>query len=242
MDLSFIQKEKDFKAIITNLIEGVCSTNKLIGIGLDDIDKRKREELVATYRNLVFEEAEELSDAVYDKSRKEFLDAVVDTMVVGSYRLLLDKTRCKRNLAITQRSSIKELVGNFLQHLYDKNIIALYYTAADIFVSLDINHEKAVETVLRSNLSKFPTLEELNEAIHIYDMSGNSFDGKEVEYQIKDIEMRGRYTGVHCKKVIDKGGVERLTFWATHDNGVPKLKYVKPLTFVEPDFESCFYD
>ncbi|AUR84858.1 NTP pyrophosphohydrolase-like domain [Vibrio phage 1.063.O._10N.261.45.C7] len=243
MDLSFVEGKKvDSIKILDKMIKGVCSTNNLIGIGIDlVIGTPKREELLKVYGKLVKEEASELRDAIDDKDRVEFLDAVVDTMIVGCYYCILEVGTDYGELRIhSEDNTLEEDVEAFVGGVYENDYESLYYLACDIFFKLNIDHEKAIDTVLASNLSKFPTLKELNTAIHIYDQSGNNFTGDEVNYMVNYIESEGRYSGVHCKCVLDSGGVERKVFWATHDNGEEKLKYVKPLTFVEPDFESCF--
>ncbi|AUR93388.1 coil containing protein [Vibrio phage 1.187.O._10N.286.49.F1] len=243
MDLQFIKKpEVDTIKVMDSLIQGVIATNDLIGIGVDTLDDVGREDLIKTYEKLLKEEAKELQVAVNTRDKVEFLDAVIDTLVVGCYYLILKKGSDYGELRIVNSSSahVYTLVEEFIGYLEDEDFEPLYHVAAEIFFKLDVDHQKAVDTVLASNLSKFPTLKELNTAIHNYDQSGSCFDKEEVGYSIQDIEMRGRYSGVYCECVIDRDGVERKVFWATHDNGEEKIKYVKPLTFNEPDFASCW--
>ena len=236
MDLSFIKKGIVPENILEKLIKGVCETNKLIGIGLDDISEEKQQELLATYEKLVYEEAKELQHAVDTKDRVEFLDAVVDTLVVGCYYLLLKGESFDNLTYLEQDQALEDYTKWFLIEV-NANMVdtsELFFLASEIFFKLDVNHEAAVDTVIQSNLSKFPTPEELGDR---YDSSNTWFDQKSlIDWQCKQIETGGRYTGVHCKEVVDNTGEERLTFWATHDNGEEKFKYVKPVTFSEPDF------
>ncbi len=243
MDLQFIKKpEVDTTKVLDSLIKGVVATNTLIGIGIDVLDDVGREDLVKTYEKLLKEEAKELQAAVETQDKVELLDAVIDTLVVGCYYLILKKGSDYGTLRIVgdEYNTLENVVQYFLENLGEEDFEALYCNAADIFFKLDVDHQKAVDTVLASNLSKFPTLKELNTAIHSYDQSGRCFDKEEVAYSIVEIEIQGRYSGVYCECVIDSDGIERKVFWATHDNGEEKIKYVKPLTFNEPDFASCW--
>ncbi|CAH9014599.1 putative NTP pyrophosphohydrolase-like domain [Vibrio phage 277E43-1] len=235
MDLSFVQKELDPTYVLEKLINGVCTTNKLIGIGLDDISEEKRQELVATYEKLVLEEAKEFKHAVETKDKVELLDAVVDTLVVGSYYLLLNGENFDNLTYLEQDQPLEHYAEWFIKGFDNKNVEELFYLASEIFFKLQVNHEKAVDTVLESNLSKFPTMCQLENII------GDRTPSSLIAYQCTLIESAGRYTGVHCKKVVDSEGGERLTFWATHDNGEEKLKYVKPETYTDPLFAECFY-
>tara|TARA_B100001105_G_scaffold193381_1_gene157431 strand:- start:230 stop:958 length:729 start_codon:yes stop_codon:yes gene_type:complete len=240
LDLSFIKREVDPELILEKLIDGVCATNKLIGIGLDSITDDKRQELILTYEKLVYEEAKELQHAVDTKDKVEFLDAVVDTLVVGCYYLLLKGEQYSNLTYLEQDQTLEDYTKWFLNEINSNEVDTseLFFLASEIFFKSDVKYESAVETVLQSNLSKFPTHEELNDQ---YDSANTWFDKQGlIDWQCKRIEDKGRYTGVHCKKVVDSEGEERLTFWATHDNGEEKLKYVKPITFTEPNFSACF--
>ena len=243
MDLQFIKKpEVDTIKVMDSLIKGVVSTNNLIGIGVDTLDDVGREDLAKTYEKLLKEEAKELQVAVNTRDKVEYLDAIIDVLVVGCYYLILKKSSDYGSLRLIDSwyPDLEKATEGFLEELATDDFEALYYSAAEIFFKLDVDHQRTVDTVLASNLSKFPTLKELNTAIHDYDQSGRCFDKEEITYSIADIEMRGRYSGVYCECVIDIKGVERKVFWATHDNGEEKIKYVKPLTFNEPDFKSCW--
>ena len=243
MDLSFINKEVFPENILEKLMKGVCETNKLIGIGLEDISEEKRQELITTYEKLVYEEAKELQHAVDTKDRVEFLDAVVDTLVVGCYCLLLKGESFYNLTYLEQDQTLEDYTKWFLKEINSNEIDTseLFFLASEIFFKLDVNHEAAVETVLKSNMSKFPTVKDLDQAIEDINISCYTTESL-VKYQCELIENKGRYTGGHCKKVVDNIDEERLTFWATHDNGEEKLKYVKPITFGEPDFYSCWRD
>ena len=241
MDLSFIKKEVNPTLILKKLIDGVCATNKLIGIGLDDITDDKRQELILTYEKLVYEEAKELQHAVDTKDKVEFLDAVVDTLVVGCYYLLLKGEQYDNLTYLEQDQTLENYTKGFLNEISSTtpDTSELFFLASEIFFKLDVKHEDAVDTVLESNLSKFPTIYEL--AVEKQVTYGTTCEPEDVVvWQCNYIEAQGRYTGVHCKIVLDSEGTERLTFWATHDNGEEKLKYVKPISYVDPDFYSCW--
>lgn len=242
MDLSFVKGKKvESVKILDKMVKGVCSINKLIGIGIDAVvGTSQREELLKVYGKLIKEEASELRDAIDDKDRVEFLDAVVDTMIVGCYYCILEEGSDYSQLRLhSEEGTLEENVRDFLCEVYENDYRKLYFLACDIFFKLDIDHEKAIDIVLASNMSKFPEVWDI--VFHLKLVTGTYPEPEDaIEWQCGEIEKMGRYKGVHCKPVVDENGVERLTFWATHDNGERKLKYVKPLTFVEPNFGSCF--
>lgn len=238
MDLSFVRREVNTTYILEKLIDGVCSTNKLIGIGLEDITEDQRRGLILTYEKLVKEEAKELKHAIETKDKVEFLDAVVDTLVVGCYYLLLKGENFDNLTYLESDQTLETYTKEFLIILED-DITELFYMASEIFFKLNIDHEKAVDIVLASNLSKFPSIFELADSYH--NKWGFTQSVNIVQWQCEIIEAKGRYTGVHTQNVLDSSDTLRLVFWATHDNKEEKLKYVKPITFIEPDFASCFY-
>ena len=236
-DLSFIEIKHFDESVISRLVDGVESTNKMIGMDVNTMVAGELSILIQTYEKLLEEEAKELFTAIKDKDKVEFLDAVVDTMVVGSFYMLL-VGEDKNKLSKTDPQSMQVLMEAFEEALNFGWYESLYWISTDLFRALNVDHNLAVETVIDSNLSKFPTIYELANAYH--DKYGFIESIDVVDWQCDYIESQGRYTGVHCKTVVDSEGVERLTFWATHDNGEEKLKYVKPISYVDPDFYSCW--
>ena len=210
----------------------------MIGMDISEMSPEDKLKLIYTYEQLLNEEAKELFTAIKDKDKVEFLDAVVDTMVVGSFYMLLIGEVSVDKLSKTDPQPLNTLVEAFEEALRFGWYESLYWISTDLFRALNVNHNLAVETVIESNLSKFPTIYELAGAYH--DKFGFIESINVVEWQRDLIESQGRYTGVHCKRVIDNEGTERLTFWATHDNGEEKLKYVKPITYTIPNFAACF--
>lgn len=234
---------KDFKEILTNLYQGVIDTNVMIGIGKEGKSEEEIVALKSTYEKLCHEEGKELKVAVGKYDRVEYLDAVVDYLVVGGYLAHLQGNSIER---LTSESYLKGLVPMslsgvtelFIECIESENWFAALINAQDIFMKLNIDHQLAVDTVLESNTSKFPTETQLVCGYNnLFGFTGNV---NYTQWQCDYIESQGRYTGVHVKELIDPEGVPRYSFWCTRDKGKVKLKYVKPITFVEPSFADCW--
>ena len=114
----------------------------------------------------------------------------------------------------------------------------------NIFYTMDIDHEKAVDEVLKSNFSKFPKVEDFIDAWEDEEGTCIAHLYEAISREISSIKEKGRYEDITTTLVKDSQGIERIIFWAGIDNEKddPKLaspKYIKPCTFVEPDFGSC---
>ncbi len=233
---SLQKKDLDYTKVFDKLYQGVIDTNKMIGLCPSEMCSTKLEVLTQTYHKLRMEEGKEIFTAIENFDKVEYLDGLIDLLVVAGYEYYLH-TGKKR----VPYYDVEGDLGYVEAYLDNPSSVAcelVLENVESILVSLDIDLVKAIDIVLQSNLSKFPTHEELNDQ---YDSANTWFDPQDmIDWQCRQIESGGRYTGVHCKKVVDNTGEERLTFWATHDNGEEKLKYVKPITFGEPDFYSCW--
>ncbi len=236
---SLVKGELDYKGILTELYQGVIETNK--AIGLEDVDKDK---LIDTYRKLCKEEGSELKVAVEEMDRVEFLDAIVDYLVIGGYLAKLQGASID-SLAYTLKCNLKvdthiqDDIDLFIECLEEENYYAALLNTQIIFFKLNIDHTQAVQTVLRSNLSKFPTEVELYAEYEVtYGNVGIPEDL--LAWQCREIEKKGRYKGVYTDSFVDTNGETRYSFWCTHDGEEKKHKYVKPITFFEPDFKSCW--
>jgi len=228
------------KKALIRLFNGVVNTNKLIGLG--DLEGDEKEKLISTYKSLCLEEGKEGIAAVENKDKVEFLDFMVDYLVVGYYLHYLQEGELGKITLILDEGITRDYKEFFLPSFEDGDYINCVYPVQDMLGNANIDINKAVDEVLESNLSKFPTMDELREGLstqeHI-DVGGVP-DEVLVEIQIECIEDNGRYEGVICREVVAGEGETRLVFWSTTEYGETKVKYLKPCTFKEPDFESCW--
>ena len=233
---SLQKKELNYTEIFDKLYQGVIDTNKMIGLCPKGLDSDELETLTRTYHKLRMEEGKEIFTAIENFDKVEYLDGLIDLLVVAGYEDYLHTGKKRVHYYIN--GGDLDYVEGYLDNPTTAACELVLENVESILIDLDINLEQAVDTVLQSNLSKFPTHEDLSEG---YALSNTEVDLQcLIAWQCNHIEAAGRYTGVHCKKVVDSEGEERLTFWATHDKGEEKLKYVKPVTFSEPDFYSCW--
>ncbi len=247
---SLIKKEDKVKEALTKLYQGVRATNEFLGL-------KNSPELQSTYYQLRVEEISELFTAIENQDKVEFLDAIVDGLVVVGYEHYLKNKRkrynCKPEDSIKfYTEEISNIVG-WLDEYYedeyhrDETLTCLQQA----FNILDIDHMKAANEVLESNWSKFPTVDEFaqhtswsnvplkcNEKVKLREL---------IEYQNIAIENQGRYIGVHHEIRVDNKGNERIIFWANgekqSDGSIKEFKapkYVKPCTYKNPDFASCW--
>lgn len=243
---SLVKKEDEVKKALTKLYQGVRATNKFLGL-------ENSSELQDTYYKLRIEECSELFTAIENEDKVEFLDAVVDGLVVVGYEYFLKYTKPERlaGWKINNSQDIDEVVTEISTSYkaelgYDDTLAYLEI----IFSQLDINHMKAVNEVLESNWSKFPTVTQLGDtylgALLATD-KGKRFEVS-VRMQKQDILDKGRYVDVsHELRYDESVGEDRVIFWAKGevqpDGSIKEFKspkYVKPCTFKEPDFSSCW--
>lgn len=244
---SLVKKEDEVKKALTKLYQGVRATNKFLGL-------ENSTELQSTYFMLRQEEVDELFTAIENEDKVEFLDAVVDGLVVVGYEYFLKYKKPEKvsNWKIENRQDIDEVVYELSTSYncelgYDDSLSYLEI----IFSYLDINHMKAVKEVLESNMSKFPTIRELKSKLKLpRSMYYDTYTDDELfRYQSYLIKMQGRYIDVYHELRYDESVSEnRVIFWSRGekqpDGSVKEFKapkYVKPTaTFKEPDFASCW--
>lgn len=242
---SLVKKEDKVKEALVKLYQGVRATNEFLGL-------ENSPELQSTYYQLRVEEVGELFTAIENQDKVEFLDAVVDSLVIVGYEYFLKYKKPEKvsNWKIENRYDIDEAIydlstGYGCELGYDESLSNLEI----IFNYLDIDHKKAVNEVLESNMSKFPTKQELKDKfIEMYDELVDEISYNDIiGYQIEHIENQGRYVGVHHEIRVDNEGNERIIFWANGekqpDGSIKEFKapkYVKPCTFRQPDFVSCW--
>lgn len=243
---SLIKKEDEVKKALTKLYQGVRATNKFLGL-------ENSPEIQDTYFQLRKEEVGELFTSIENEDKVEFLDAVVDGLVVVGYEYFLKTGKPEKvsGWTIINTQNIDEVsydlsTGYTCELGYEESLANLEI----IFSYLDINHMKAVNEVLESNRSKFPTQTELKMAYKDWwEDWDNDVDFYTIlGFQIEDIENAGRYVDIYHELRYDKSvGENRVIFWAKGekqpDGSIKEFKapkYVKPKTFKEPDFESCW--
>lgn len=245
---SLVKKEDEVKKALIKLYQGVRATNKFLGL-------ENSPELQDTYYKLRIEEVGELFTAIKNEDKVEFLDAVVDGLVVVGYEYFLkykepDFDKYEEIGKGTMLSSLEQIEYTYNKTRdYDDTLGYLEM----LFNTMDIDHMKAVNEVLESNRSKFPTVTDFGESSlwsNINLKCSEKVKLRElIEYQIVEIEKQGRYVDVYHELRHDESvGEDRVIFWAKGekqpDGSIKEFKapkYVKPTaTFSEPDFASCW--
>lgn len=241
---SLVKKEDEVKKALTKLYQGVRSTNKFLGL-------ENSPELQDTYYKLRCEEVGELFTAIENEDKVEFLDAVIDGLVVVGYEFSLKNDPYPENNIEFSEECISKTIDQ-LKYYYeeeDEEGPTLGWLE-ELFNQLDIDHTKAANEVLESNWSKFPTKSELKDAYKEYwdEWENDIATSTVIGFQIEEIEDQGRYIDVYHELRYDESvGEERIIFWAkgekNSDGSIKEFKapkYVKPCTFKEPDFASCW--
>ena len=247
---SLVKKEVEVKKALTKLYQGVRATNKFLGL-------ENSPELQDTYYKLRIEEVGELFTAIENEDKVEFLDAVVDGLVVVGYEFSLKREQKlepnpEHNIEFSMEHPTE--ITDRLKYYYDKEDEEgpTLGWLEEIFNQLDINHMKAVNEVLESNWSKFPTVTEFGESSWWSNVNLKCNEKNKlrelIEYQIVEIENQGRYVDIYHELRYDKSvGEDRIIFWARgerqKDGTIKEFKspkYIKPRTFKEPDFASCW--
>ena len=239
-----VKKEVEVKKALTKLYQGVRATNKFLGL-------ENSPELQNTYYKLRTEEVGELFTAIENEDKVEFLDAVVDGLVVVGYEYFLRYTKPDLDDFEVEKGFVSSVIEQ-LECNYTKvqNYGETLGYLEMLFNQLDINHMKAVNEVLGSNWSKFPIKSELKDAYKEYwdEWENDIATSTVIGFQIEEIENQGRYVGVYHELRYDESvGEDRIIFWARgekqKDGTIKEFKspkYVKPCTFKEPDFASCW--
>ena len=200
---SLIKKEDEVKKALTKLYQGVRATNKFLGL-------ENSPELQDTYYKLRIEEVGELFTAIENEDKVEFLDAVVDGLVVVGYEFSLKSEPCPENsfefLGMQISKNIDQLKYDYEEKDEDASTLGWL---EEVFNQLGINHMKAVNEVLESNWSKFPTKSELKNVYKEY------WDGWEndivsstvIGFQIEEIKTQGRYVDVYHEVRYDESSL-----------------------------------
>jgi hypothetical protein len=193
--------------------ENVLNWNKFAG------NEVTNEKLVGLYVNLVKEELSEIFHAVEVDDVVEYIDGLVDSLVVGSYLYALKKQSGfdgyleSFDIVENLKNSIDKLesIYNSEQIENEISVVMAFLESVAFTINGNVDIIGACDEVMYSNWSKFPMVTEVNP-----------------EDEIVFIESQGRYTGITFKKSLDAKGVERFIFYS--DKG----KIVKPSTFKEP--------
>ena len=241
---NLVKKEDEVKKALTKLYQGVRATNIFLGL-------ENSPELQDTYYKLRTEEVGELFTAIENEDKVEFLDAVVDGLVVVGYEYFLRYTKPDLDDFEVGKgfvsSVIEQLECNYTKvQNYDDTLGYLEM----LFNQLDINHMKAVNEVLGSNWSKFPIKSELKDAYKEYwdEWENDIATSTVIGFQIEEIENQGRYVDVYHELRYDESvGEDRIIFWARgekqKDGTIKEFKapkYVKPCTYISPNFKECW--
>lgn len=246
---SLVKKEDEVKKALTKLYQGVRATNKFLGL-----ENKNSPELQSTYFMLRKEEVGELFTAIENEDKVEFLDAVVDGLVVVGYEYYLREGDNPENLIWISDNADPihyEIEWAYNGFLSKNNYDSVLEVLESVFYQLDINHIKAVNEVLESNWSKFPTVTEFLDSMYKQPerVVGRAQTALEfIDCQISQIEKQGRYIDVYHELRYDESvGEDRVIFWVKgekqSDGSIKEFKapkYVKPCTFKEPDFEKCW--
>jgi hypothetical protein len=199
--------------IIKKYYENIIDWNAITGNSISNEDLRK------VYTNLVDEETEETLTGLRDKDQVEFIDGVIDSLVVGSYLFALKQQAdftdyTLRDLSVVELSEAINTVEQIKSNgTIFKNIDKILSIYEDVFYTIkdSVNVFGAFQEVLDSNWSKFPDTNLVNP-----------------EEEVSLIESQGRYKGVVFSIVNTSDNLKKYVF--RDENG----KILKPSTFKEP--------
>jgi hypothetical protein len=188
-----------------------------------------RDKLIKTYLQLRIEEGTEIFTAIDAGDKVEFLDGLIDLLVVTSFELHLINDSCLSDWNFnTTGNGVQWLLLGVKYHLETEDILhilGVLYNTIEVLTQIDVDIDKAIDEVLKSNMSKFPLGGDVS-----------------IQEELDRLEDSVRYSDITYDIVLDNDEQERLVFWAWNVDGVKleKPKYVKPSSFVEPDFASCW--
>lgn len=235
---TLVKVEPDYNRIFSKLYEGVVETNKLIGIGLNDITEEQRISLMDTYLKLRVEEGKEVAEAIEKEDKVNLLNELIDVLVVTGYEYYLKERKVWNYTDYMGSRGLQCCLENIITYSSMRFCsLSTLTTTQDVLICMNCDLEKAVDEVLRANLSKFPTIEELAMCGCLW--SGSDYETL-IEEQMQLLENGGRYTGVTAEPVVDSKGETRYVFWSEKEYGVPKRKYLKPESFIPADLQDCF--
>jgi hypothetical protein len=177
----------DYNNIFTEFDKKVMLFNELAGNDVKD------EKLIPLYSNLLKEELQEIVDA---KTPEEFLDGVIDSLVVATYLFkLLDMEfkvfapQTDNDLSRMAQDTIKFI------NLGRLGIVNDYiFELKESFLGLNVDHVGALNEVMDSNLSKF---------VHVGEGLISDLEWMDLDKQKRDILAQGRYTDVGWERKGD---------------------------------------
>lgn len=192
--------------------------------------------LIHTYVGLVDEESNETIDGLKKEDQIEVIDGVIDSLVVGSYLYavkrdvsefsnvnfdtvdmpLFDLIYKMEELKDHYRNDDGNLKDEFSDHIEE---FMSYAEAIYVKLSKYVDVEGAFEEILKSNWSKYPTIESVD-----------------ADAEIVYIEAQGRYSGVYSSVSKSPKGDSFFVF----KEGT-KGKVVKPSVFKEPSLQKYIY-
>jgi hypothetical protein len=242
--LESLQNTSEYPAIFNKLYTSVIETNKLIGLDIDEMSEEDREALTDTYYLLRVEEGKEVEEAIKKEDRTNLVNELIDILVVAGYEYYLSKgvsysdvnTKC--GLPYYEDYDLEVLLY-MVTSKYSRGLSETIEYTQDALIAISCNLEKAIDEVLKANLSKFPTCDELITTLN-KTTAEYLTETTAIEYQTHLLEKGGRYSGVTCEKVIDSKGEERLVFWSEKEYDVPKRKYLKPVSYVEANLNGIW--
>ena len=132
------------------LYDQVINMNRQLGLLDDDI----RYSMYETYQKLTEAEYKEMLVAYEEENKEEFVKELVDTLVTG----------CFLNYLIFSSPNMDKIEVGGERALYSLQERYSHSMAECLFKVLDIDHIEAVKQVVKSNWSKFPSLDELEKS------------------------------------------------------------------------------
>jgi hypothetical protein len=184
----------DYNNIFAEFDRKVMLFNELAGNDIAD------EKLIPLYSNLLKEELQEIVDA---ETPEEFLDGVIDSLVVGTYLFKLLDMEFKvfapqvgNDLGRMAKDTIRFIDLNYIDMVKD-----YMFEIKESFLGLNVDRVGALNEVMNSNLSKF---------VYVGDgrMPLTDLEWMDLNKQKRDIEELGRYTGISWER---KGGYAVFT-------------------------------
>lgn len=181
-------------------------------------------EYAESQEGLILEEGVEAIVAKLRKDRKEYLDGILDSLVVSSFRVMIAEgndliTKEHTNIFNPDNHSENVLVGMLTTALLNEDWLGVMEISEDLLYLTDNNAIYNIYQVADSNMSKVVPVSQLDDP----------------EEMCETIESEGRYTGVEYSVTTKSNGEEVYVFTATYDvkekRAFDKPKIVKPTGF-----------
>ncbi len=223
---SLEKKVVDYSSIFAKLYRTVIETNALTGTVRSEMDEATLEKTIEVYGKFRADEIAEMVEAYEEHDKYEFVKELIDCLVVAGFEYYLTNDRPYHS----SRTAVDIDSGVDIVSKTNSMCVALHYTQS-ILQQLGCDLDKAVDEVLNENLSKFPTIGDIEASYEkeYNDVHTVSIE-KLLEYACSKLEGE-RYSGVTAEKVVDLEGVERYVMWCEKEYGVSKRKYLKGLSF-----------